>query len=79
MDFMGTDSAIFRTLGTKTAMRTDQYNSRWLNGKCPAQPPNDCRHSGLALAVFPQDFRRITKILEIAYVSENPEMLIFTR
>lgn len=33
VDFMGTDSAIFRTLGTKTAMRTDQYNSRWLNGK----------------------------------------------
>lgn len=35
VDFMGTDSAIFRTLGTKTAMRTDQYNSRWLNGKWP--------------------------------------------
>ncbi|XP_048111619.1 semaphorin-3F-like isoform X1 [Alosa alosa] len=31
VDFMGTDSAIFRTLGTHTAMRTDQYNSRWLN------------------------------------------------
>ncbi|KAM3878221.1 semaphorin-3F [Diretmus argenteus] len=31
VDFMGTDSAVFRTLGTKTAMRTDQYNSRWLN------------------------------------------------
>ncbi|XP_051933253.1 semaphorin-3F isoform X2 [Hippocampus zosterae] len=31
VDFMGTDSAIFRTLGTKSAMRTDQYNSRWLN------------------------------------------------
>lgn len=29
---MGTDSAIFRTLGKQTAMRTDQYNSRWLNG-----------------------------------------------
>lgn len=35
VDFMGTDSAIFRTLGTKTAMRTDQYNSRWLNGNSP--------------------------------------------
>lgn len=33
IDFMGTDSAIFRTLGKQTAMRTDQYNSRWLNGK----------------------------------------------
>ncbi|KAI4887127.1 hypothetical protein NFI96_019029 [Prochilodus magdalenae] len=31
VDFMGTDSAIFRTLGKNTAMRTDQYNSRWLN------------------------------------------------
>uniref|UniRef100_A0A674CM84 Semaphorin 3F n=1 Tax=Salmo trutta TaxID=8032 RepID=A0A674CM84_SALTR len=30
IDFMGTDSAIFRT-GKQTAMRTDQYNSRWLN------------------------------------------------
>lgn len=32
IDFMGTDSAIYRTLGKQTAMRTDQYNSRWLNG-----------------------------------------------
>ncbi|ERE75612.1 semaphorin-3F isoform 1 [Cricetulus griseus] len=31
IDFMGTDAAIFRTLGKQTAMRTDQYNSRWLN------------------------------------------------
>uniref|UniRef100_A0A673IQH7 Semaphorin-3F-like n=1 Tax=Sinocyclocheilus rhinocerous TaxID=307959 RepID=A0A673IQH7_9TELE len=31
IDFMGTDSAIFRTLGKNTIMRTDQYNSRWLN------------------------------------------------
>ncbi|XP_028853627.1 semaphorin-3F isoform X3 [Denticeps clupeoides] len=31
IDFMGTDSAIFRTLGKQAAMRTDQYNSRWLN------------------------------------------------
>ncbi|XP_037388454.1 semaphorin-3F isoform X3 [Pygocentrus nattereri] len=31
IDFMGTDSAIFRTLGKNTVMRTDQYNSRWLN------------------------------------------------
>ncbi|XP_010125111.1 PREDICTED: semaphorin-3F-like, partial [Chlamydotis macqueenii] len=28
---MGTDAAIFRTMGKQTAMRTDQYNSRWLN------------------------------------------------
>lgn len=38
VDFMGTDSAVFRTLGTKTAMRTDQYNSRWLNGICAENP-----------------------------------------
>uniref|UniRef100_A0A4W3JXT8 Sema domain, immunoglobulin domain (Ig), short basic domain, secreted, (semaphorin) 3Fa n=1 Tax=Callorhinchus milii TaxID=7868 RepID=A0A4W3JXT8_CALMI len=31
IDFMGTDAAIFRTMGPQTAMRTDQYNSRWLN------------------------------------------------
>ncbi|XP_051529433.1 semaphorin-3F isoform X2 [Myxocyprinus asiaticus] len=31
IDFMGTDSAIFRTLGKNAIMRTDQYNSRWLN------------------------------------------------
>lgn len=30
---MGTDAAIFRTMGKQTAMRTDQYNSRWLNGE----------------------------------------------
>lgn len=36
IDFMGTDSAIFRTLGKQTAMRTDQYNSRWLNGNVSA-------------------------------------------
>ena len=40
VDFMGTDSAIFRTLGTKTAMRTDQYNSRWLNGNIVFSPMN---------------------------------------
>lgn len=56
---MGTDSAIFRTLGTKTAMRTDQYNSRWLNGECPVQPLNDWWDSGLARVAFPQDFQRV--------------------
>lgn len=42
---MGTDAAIFRTMGKQTAMRTDQYNSRWLNGefrchwpRCPGDP-----------------------------------------
>lgn len=36
---MGTDAAIFRTLGKQTAMRTDQYNSRWLNGELHLQRP----------------------------------------
>ncbi|KAJ8370149.1 hypothetical protein SKAU_G00101770 [Synaphobranchus kaupii] len=31
VDFMGTDSAIFRTLGDRPAVRTEQYDSRWLN------------------------------------------------
>ncbi|CAB1329512.1 unnamed protein product [Coregonus sp. 'balchen'] len=33
VDFMGTDPAIFRTLGDRPAVRTEQYDSRWLNGK----------------------------------------------
>lgn len=40
IDFMGTDAAIFRTLGKQTAMRTDQYNSRWLNGELHLQDLN---------------------------------------
>lgn len=39
IDFMGTDAAIFRTLGKQTAMRTDQYNSRWLNGEGGPEAP----------------------------------------
>ncbi|XP_066565998.1 sema domain, immunoglobulin domain (Ig), short basic domain, secreted, (semaphorin) 3Gb [Amia ocellicauda] len=31
VDFMGTDPAIFRTLGGRPAVRTEQYDSRWLN------------------------------------------------
>uniref|UniRef100_A0A8C4QQ34 Sema domain, immunoglobulin domain (Ig), short basic domain, secreted, (semaphorin) 3B n=1 Tax=Eptatretus burgeri TaxID=7764 RepID=A0A8C4QQ34_EPTBU len=30
-DFMGRDFAIFRTLGVRPAIRTEQHNSRWLN------------------------------------------------
>lgn len=60
---MGTDSAIFRTLGTKTAMRTDQYNSRWLNGKCAVQPLSDWWDSGIARVTFPQDFQRAPNML----------------
>ncbi|KAG9340315.1 hypothetical protein JZ751_021762 [Albula glossodonta] len=31
VDFMGTDFAIFRTLGDRPAVRTEQHDSRWLN------------------------------------------------
>lgn len=32
-DFMGRDFAIFRTLGSQHPIRTEQHDSRWLNGK----------------------------------------------
>uniref|UniRef100_A0A8C1YN38 Semaphorin-3C n=1 Tax=Cyprinus carpio TaxID=7962 RepID=A0A8C1YN38_CYPCA len=31
IDFMGTDAAIFRSLTTRNAVRTDQHNSKWLS------------------------------------------------
>ncbi|CAH2316154.1 semaphorin-3F-like [Pelobates cultripes] len=31
VDYMGTDSALFRTMGNKPPIRTEQYDSRWLN------------------------------------------------
>ncbi|KAI4898495.1 hypothetical protein NFI96_020944 [Prochilodus magdalenae] len=31
VDFMATDPAIFRTMGSRAAVRTEQYDSRWLN------------------------------------------------
>uniref|UniRef100_A0A3P8Z190 Sema domain, immunoglobulin domain (Ig), short basic domain, secreted, (semaphorin) 3Ga n=1 Tax=Esox lucius TaxID=8010 RepID=A0A3P8Z190_ESOLU len=31
VDFMGTDAALFRTMGGRTPVRTEQYDSRWLN------------------------------------------------
>ncbi|XP_053870836.1 semaphorin-3F-like isoform X1 [Malaclemys terrapin pileata] len=31
VDFMGTDAALFRTLGPRPAVRTEQYDSRWLH------------------------------------------------
>lgn len=33
IDFMSTDAALFRTMGGRTAIRTEQYDSRWLNGE----------------------------------------------
>lgn len=34
-DFMGRDFAIFRTLGKHHPIRTEQHDSRWLNGEKP--------------------------------------------
>ncbi|KAG7477512.1 hypothetical protein MATL_G00070400 [Megalops atlanticus] len=31
VDFMGTDPGVFRTMGGRPAVRTEQYDSRWLN------------------------------------------------
>lgn len=31
IDFMGTDPALFRTMGGRPAIRTEQHDSRWLN------------------------------------------------
>ncbi|XP_078520641.1 semaphorin-3F-like [Lissotriton helveticus] len=31
VDFMGTDAAVFRTMGSRHAIRTEQHDSRWLN------------------------------------------------
>ncbi|XP_023693380.1 semaphorin-3F-like [Paramormyrops kingsleyae] len=31
VDFMGMDPAVFRTMGERPAIRTEQYDSRWLN------------------------------------------------
>lgn len=33
IDFMSTDAALFRTMGARGAIRTEQYDSRWLNGE----------------------------------------------
>lgn len=46
-DFMGRDFAIFRTLGHHHPIRTEQHDSRWLNGK-----------SGMCFIVFLVDTLR---------------------
>lgn len=33
VDFMGTDAALFRTMGPRPAVRTEQHDSRWLYGR----------------------------------------------
>lgn len=49
-DFMGRDFAIFRTLGQHHPIRTEQHDSRWLNGKWCVQEHkhvtrSNCSHS----------------------------------
>lgn len=33
-DLMGRDFTIFRSLGLRPSIRTEQHDSRWLNGQC---------------------------------------------
>lgn len=33
-DLMGRDFTIFRSLGQRPSIRTEQHDSRWLNGQC---------------------------------------------
>lgn len=33
-DLMGRDFTIFRSLGRRPSIRTEQHDSRWLNGQC---------------------------------------------
>lgn len=33
-DLMGRDFTIFRSLGKRPSIRTEQHDSRWLNGMC---------------------------------------------
>lgn len=37
-DFMSRDSAFFRSLGNRRVIRTEQYDSTWLQGKCRKAP-----------------------------------------
>lgn len=65
---MGTDPAIFRTLGDRPAVRTEQYDSRWLNGMI-------CVRRGGEMGLKQ---RLVTKIISFylsirACVYKNPE------
>lgn len=35
-DLMGRDFTIFRSMGRRPSIRTEQHDSRWLNGPCVA-------------------------------------------
>lgn len=49
-DFMGRDFAIFRTLGKHHPIRTEQHDSRWLNGE--SEKENDCSTLRKNLGLF---------------------------
>ena len=36
-DLMGRDFTIFRSLGKRPSIRTEQHDSRWLNGMCGSE------------------------------------------
>lgn len=40
-DLMGRDFTIFRSLGKRPSIRTEQHDSRWLNGLCVCVCFND--------------------------------------
>nr|XP_014347170.1 PREDICTED: semaphorin-3F-like [Latimeria chalumnae] len=44
VDFMGMDAALFRTLGSRPAVRTEQYDSRWLNARPRRSRRQDIKH-----------------------------------
>ncbi|XP_014394488.1 PREDICTED: semaphorin-3F, partial [Myotis brandtii] len=69
IDFMGTDAAIFRTLGKQTAMRTDQHNSRWLNGEASRQPGAG---AGLGCSVFRGSAVCVYSMADIRMVFNGP-------
>lgn len=66
---MGTDPAIFRTLGDRPAVRTEQYDSRWLNGTTCVR-----RGEVMGLKQRPRNLNSKSFYLSIrARVYKNPE------
>lgn len=51
-DFMGRDFAIFRTLGDHHPIRTEQHDSRWLNGRKIWKITNQVQELIISLLLF---------------------------
>lgn len=60
-DFMGRDFAIFRTLGQHHPIRTEQHDSRWLNGM-----------KGVWVGLFTRAFR--TGVCVFGYALQKPNL-----